>query len=77
MESTLARIITLAVNDFGYGDTTNNFIVNWVHPLLLKDHYEYIKEYKPKWNQAMNCPFEDEYWQAECTELENLEGMGD
>ena len=61
MESTLARIITLAVNDFGYGDTTNNFIVNWVHPLLLKDHYEYIKEYKPKWNQAMNCPFEDEY----------------
>ena len=25
----------------------------------------------------MNVPFADEYWQAVCTELETLEGMGD
>ena len=35
-------------------------IVNWVHPLFLKDHGEDSNEDNPNWNQAMNGPFADE-----------------
>ena len=60
MEIPLARFITIATNDCGYQGTTNEFIVNWVHPLFLKDHGEDSNEDNPNWNQAMNGPFADE-----------------
>ena len=53
-------LITLAANDCGYEGTTNELIVNWVHPLFLMDHAEANKEDNPNWNQAMNGPFADE-----------------
>jgi len=76
MESPLARFITLAANDCGYGGSTKELIVNWVHPLFLKAKAEASKEDNPNWNQAMNGPFADEYWKAACTEIETLESMG-
>ena len=44
MEITLARFITLAANGCGYQGTTKEFIVNWVHSLFLKAHFEASKE---------------------------------
>ena len=44
MESPLDIFITLAVNSCGYEGTTKELILNWVHPLFLKDHNEASKE---------------------------------
>ena len=63
-ESTFDIFINLSANDFGYEVTTNDLIVNWVNPTFMKAHAEDIKEDKPNWNQEMNGPFSDEYWQA-------------
>ena len=59
-EIPLDRFRTLYVNDCVYEGKTKEFIINWVHPLLLKDRYEDIKEDNPNWNQAMNGQFVDE-----------------
>ena len=59
-EINLAIFITLDANDCGYEGTTKEFILNWVHPLFLKAHNEYIREYKPNWNHAMNGTFDNE-----------------
>ena len=76
MESTLARFITLAENYCGYQGTTKELTVNWVHSLLPKAYVEASKEDNPNWKQAMNSPFSDKFWQATCTQLETLDGMG-
>ena len=57
MKSPLDKFITLAKNDCVYEGTTNDFIINWVHPLFLKAHAEASKEDKTNWNQTMNLPF--------------------
>ena len=36
MSSPLAKYISLATNDCGYGGTAEELIVNHVHPLFLK-----------------------------------------
>ena len=36
MESPLDKFITLAANYCVHEDTTNEFIINWIHPLFLK-----------------------------------------
>ena len=46
MESPYTRFITLAANYCGYEGTTKELIVNWVHPLFLKDNAEASKEDK-------------------------------
>ena len=76
-ESNLARFITPVANDCGSEVTTKELIINWFHLVFLKSHTEAIKENKPNWNQAMNVLFANEYCQAVCNELENLEDMGD
>ena len=37
MASPLSKYITLAANNFGYGGTVEELIVNYVHLLFLKD----------------------------------------
>ena len=76
MEITLDIFINLAVNYCGCEGRTKQLIVNWVHPLFLKDPAEASKEDNPNWNQAMNGPFANEYWKSTCTKLETLEVMG-
>ena len=36
MDSTVANYITLSSNDYGYGGTAEDLIVNYIHPLFLK-----------------------------------------
>ena len=36
MSIALAKYINLAANDYGYGGTTEDLIVNDIHPLFLK-----------------------------------------
>jgi hypothetical protein len=47
MDSPLAKYITLAANDCGYGGTAEELIVSYVHPLFLKDHSAASKEDNP------------------------------
>ena len=75
MEVTLARFITVAVNDCVFQGTTKEFIGNLVHPLFLKANAEASKENNPNWNQEMNGPFANKYRKAVCNELETLEGI--
>ena len=46
-----------------------------INPLFLEAHAEASKEDNPNCNQAINGPFDDEYWKSAWTELETLEGM--
>jgi len=52
MDSPLAKYITLAANDCGYGGTAEELIVSYVHPLFLKYHSAASKEDNPSWKQA-------------------------
>ena len=52
MDSPLAKYITLAANDCGYGGTAEELIVSYVHPLFLKAHSAASKEDNPNWSQA-------------------------
>ena len=37
LDSQISKFITLATNDFGYSGTSEDPIVNHVHPLFLRD----------------------------------------
>ena len=69
-------LITLVANNCSYEGTNKELIVNWVHPLLLKDHAKSIKEDNPNWNQENNCSFSNEYRQATCTDIKTLKCTG-
>ena len=74
-KSLLSKFITFAANDCNYNGTTEDLIVNWVHPLFLKAKAAASKEDNPNYWEAMNGPFVDEYWNAAVKEIETLEGM--
>ena len=76
LASPLSRFITLAANSCGYAGTTQELIVNWVHPLFLKAKAEASKTDNPNWWEAMKSPFADEYWKAAVKEIKTLEKMG-
>ena len=63
-KSPLSKFITFAANDCNYNGTTEDLIVNWVHPLFLKAKAAASKEDNPNYWEAMNGPFADEYWKA-------------
>ncbi len=50
MDSPLAKYITLAANDCGYGGTGEELIASYVHPLFLKAHLAASKEDTPNWS---------------------------
>jgi hypothetical protein len=52
MDSSLAKYITLAANDYGYSGTVEELIVNYVHPLFLKAHSAVSKLDNPSWKEA-------------------------
>ena len=47
MKSPLANVITFSANDCGYGVSTKDLIVTWVHPLFLKAKAAANKEDNP------------------------------
>ena len=61
MSSPLAKYITLAANDCGYGGTVEEPIVSYVHPSFLKTHLAASKEDNPNWKQATWGKFSDKY----------------
>ncbi len=50
----------------------------WLQSILfiLKAKSEAFKEVNPNWHQALNGPFEDNYWKVAEKESDALEGMG-
>ena len=75
IDSPISKFITLAANGCGYEGTTQDLIVNHVHPLFLKAKASAIQEDNPNWRQAMNGQFADEYWETEVIEIETLDSM--
>ena len=75
MDSPLAKYITLASNDCGYGGTAEVLIVSYVHPLFLKAHSAASKENNPNWKQATRGKFANEYWKAMELEISTLEAL--
>ena len=69
LDSPISKLITLAANDCGYEITTQDLIVNYVHPLFIKAKAAASQEENPNWRQAMNAQFADEYWEAAVTEI--------
>jgi hypothetical protein len=65
-----------AANSCGYSGTTQELIVDWVHPLFLKAKAEASKADNPNWWEAMKSPFADKNWRAAVKEIETLEKMG-
>ncbi len=49
MDSPLAKYITLAANECGYGGTAEELIVSYVHRLFLKAQPAANKEDNPSW----------------------------
>ena len=72
MDSPLAKYITLAANDCGYGGTVEELIVSYVHPLFLKAHLAASKE---DWKQATQGKFANKYWKAMELEIATLEAL--
>ena len=75
LDSPISKFITLAANNCGYKGTTQYLIVNYVHPLFLKDKAAASQEDNPNWRQSMNGQFADKNWEAAVTEIETLESM--
>ena len=73
--STISKFITLAANDCGYEGTTQDIIVNNVHPLFLKAKAAASQEDNPNLRQDMNGKFLGNYWEAAVIEIETLESM--
>ena len=75
LDSPISKFITLAANNCGYEGTTQDFIVNYVHPLFPKAKAAASQEDNSNWRQAMNGQFANEYWEAAVTDIETLESM--
>ena len=76
MASPLAKYITLAADDCGYGGTAEELIVDYIHPLFLKAKAAASREDNPNWREATNGPFADDYWKAMQVKIATLESMG-
>ena len=75
LDSPISKFITIAANDCGYEGTTQDLIVNYVHPLFLKAKAAASQEENPNWRQSMNGQFADDYWESAVTDIETLESM--
>ena len=72
----LAKYISLAANDCGYDGTTEELIVNYVHPLFLKAKSAASREENPNWREETSGAFSENYWKAMKFEIASLESMG-
>ena len=75
LDSPLANFITLVAKDYGFTSTSEDLIVNCVHPLFLKAKVAVSAEDNPTWKQAFEGAFAEEYWQAVILEIETLKKM--
>ena len=75
MDSPLAKYITLAANDCGYGGTAEELIVSYIHPLFLKALSAASKEDNPRWKQATQGKFANKIWKAMELKIATLEAL--
>ena len=61
MDSPLDNHISLAAKTCGYGGTTEELIVNYVHLLLFKAKSAASQEENPNWREATKGVFFDNY----------------
>ena len=62
LDSPLANFITLAAKDCGFAGTSEDLIVNCIHPLILKAKAAASAEDNPTWKQAFEGAFFEKYW---------------
>ncbi len=72
----LSKFIPFASNDCGCSCSFTEIFVTTVLPFFLEAKSEASKEDLPNWHQALNGPFEDNYWKVAEKESDALEGMG-
>ena len=72
LDSPISNFITLDANECGYEGTTEDLIVNYVHPFFLNAKSAASQADNPNWRQAMYSQFADEYWEAAVTEIATL-----
>ena len=75
ISSPLSKFITLAANDCGYNGTTEELIVQYVHPLFLRAHSAASKEDNPGWHKATRGKFAGYYWKAMEVKIFTLESI--
>ena len=73
MSSELSRFVHFAATDCGFDGSVESLVINWLHPLMLAAKSKSNQEDNPDWNQAMNGPFYEKYWESACLEVETLE----
>ena len=61
LDSPIYKFITLAANYCGYLGSSEDLIVNHVHPLFLKSKAAASAKDNPNWRRAMNGQSSDEY----------------
>ena len=76
MDSPLAKYISLAANNCGYGGRAEELIVNYVHLLFLKANSAAGQEDNTNWRGATTGVFADNYWKAMKVYIATLESMG-
>ena len=75
MDGPLDKITTLAANGCGYGGAAEELIVNYVHPLFLKDKSASSQEDNPNWRENTTRVFADNYWKEMKFKITTLEFM--
>ena len=76
LNSPLARYISFAANECGYGEPEiKDLLVNTVHPLFLKAKAAASAKDNPTWWQAMASEHADDFWEAAKAEIRTLEEM--
>ena len=72
MASPLAKYITLAANNCGYDGTMEELIINYVHPLFLKDRSAASRKDNPNWHKVTTGVSAANYWKATKVEIATL-----
>ena len=77
MTSPLDKYISFATNDCRYGGTAEELIINYVHPLFLREKSAASWEDFPNWREATTVVFAYNYWKSMKSNIDTLEFMGD
>lgn len=57
----------------GFDQSIKDLIVNMLNPLIFSDKTASTQGDRTNWRQSMNGPFNDDYREVTCTEIETLE----
>ena len=75
LEDNITKFAGFASANFGFDRSIEALVINWLHPLMLVSKTAHTNGDHHTWRQAMNGPFDGEYWEAAGIEVETLESM--